>query len=179
MQGKSQKGAYTILALSIIAAAIILLVFGVTKSDVFTSDKDLLTKEAGKVTITAFKEDCKYYGMPELTENIKELKNQPCAYRGILEKIEYNTFGDCTAYVRVKVAEDEESKINTEEYTPSIDKSNFYYYVVVSLKEKSDISAALKNTVDVYGYIDKLSTYENVKALEVKGVKIMKIEENK
>lgn len=176
MQGKSQKGAYTILGISIIAALSILLVFWLTTTDLFTSDKGLLVKEAGKVTISAFKKECEYYSVPVLEENIKELKGEACAYRGVLEKINTNTYGDCTAYVKVKVAEDEEDKINKEEFLASKDQSNYYYYVLVQLKEKSAINGAIKDTVDVYGYVNKLVTNEGIKAVEVKGVNIIKVE---
>lgn len=176
MQGKSQKGSYTILVISIIVALLILLVFWLTTTDLFTSDKDLLVKEAGKVTVSAFKEDCEYFSLPELIEKEKELKDKQCAYRAVIEDIEYNTYGDCVVYARAKLAEEDEDKVNKEKLFQLTKDGAYYFYIKVSVKDKKDINAALKDVVDIYGYVGKLTEYNSVTTLEVDGEAIMKVD---
>lgn len=179
MQGKSGKGAYTVLGISTIIALLILLVFWLTTTDLFTSDKDLLVREAGKVTISEFAKECKYYSVQDLEANIKELKKEPCAYRGILEKIDTNTFGDCTAYIRVSVSAEELGNADTSKYLKTNDGKYYFHYVKVNLKEKSDIYGALKDKVDVYGYINKLTSVDGIVAIEVDGDTIRRIDQDK
>ena len=99
---------------------------------------------------------------------------------------EFSTLHSCPAIkiengialdlVPIRNPKNEEDKINKEEFLASKDQSNYYYYVLVQLKEKSAINGAIKDTVDVYGYINKLVINEGIKAVEVKGVNIIKVE---
>lgn len=173
MQNKSNKGGYTVLVISIIVALTILLIFWLTTTDIFTLDKDLLIKEAGKVTSSSFKRECKTYNINDVMENNKELKGVACAYRGTVEELSSDTFGGYTAYVKVKVSEDSESKIDKNKFiktdTNKSGENNYYYYLKVQIDDKESISAAVKDLVDVYGYMGKITEYNGITTLEVEG----------
>lgn len=174
MHKQGSRGTITLLLFIGIFVLIGRFIYLLTETDYFDVSGNYVITKAGKVSISQFKKECKYYGYMNIVENLEKYKSEPIKYNGVIESIKQETFGGYSVKVKVIIPDDEICKIEKENTPHNKDYTRYYKYIIVNITEDKHLQAVTKDKVTVYGYIDKINKTKENEMIHVNGTRIVK-----